>query len=148
MILSPKITKTDAPDYHKIVKRPMDLGTIRSSINRMKYSCNNEVIEDIRLVFDNCRLYNKEDAEEYQCGKRLERYLCITWSRMSRFVPLRFLVICVNAVAIFLKFFLFLPQVFQEGDKEDGVAGGRGGGDGGGPGRQAAEEGQEDLLDK
>ena len=52
----------------------MDLGTIRSSINRMKYSCNNEVLEDIRLVFENCRLYNKEEAEEYQCGERLERY--------------------------------------------------------------------------
>ena len=51
----------------------MDLGTIRSSINRMKYSCNNEVLEDIRLVFENCRLYNKEEAEEYQCGERLER---------------------------------------------------------------------------
>jgi len=68
------ITKTEAPDYHKIVRRPMDLGTIRSSINRMKYSCNNEVLEDIRLVFENCRLYNKEEAEEYQCGERLERY--------------------------------------------------------------------------
>ncbi len=68
------ITKTDAPDYHKIVKRPMDLGTIRSNIMRMKYTCNSEVIEDIKLVFDNCRLYNKEDAEEFQCGERLERY--------------------------------------------------------------------------
>ena len=73
MFALPQITKTEAPDYHKIVRRPMDLGTIRSSINRMKYSCNNEVLEDIRLVFENCRLYNKEEAEEYQCGERLER---------------------------------------------------------------------------
>jgi hypothetical protein len=34
------ITKADAPDYHKIIDKPMDLGTIRSNINRMKYSCN------------------------------------------------------------------------------------------------------------
>lgn len=34
------ITKTDAPDYHQIIKRPMDLGTIRSNIIRMKYNCN------------------------------------------------------------------------------------------------------------
>ena len=38
------ITKADAPDYHKIVTRPMDLGTIRSSLNRMKFTCNQEVI--------------------------------------------------------------------------------------------------------
>ena len=34
------ITKADAPDYHKIIKKPIDLGTIRSKIIRMKYSCN------------------------------------------------------------------------------------------------------------
>ena len=68
------ITKADAPDYHKIVRRPMDLGTIRSNLNRMKYTCNQEVLEDIRLVFDNCWMYNRSDAEEYQCGVRLERY--------------------------------------------------------------------------
>ena len=34
------ITKADAPDYHKIIDRPMDLGSIRSNIIRMKYSCN------------------------------------------------------------------------------------------------------------
>ena len=68
------ITKAEAPDYHKIIKRPMDLGTIRSSINRMKYTCNQQVMEDIEQVFVNCRIYNKEDAEEYQCGARLEKY--------------------------------------------------------------------------
>lgn len=68
------ITKADAPDYHRIIRKPMDLGTIRSSINRMKYSCNQEVIEDILQVFENCKLYNREDAEEYQCGTRLEKH--------------------------------------------------------------------------
>lgn len=34
------ITKADAPDYHAIIKRPMDLGSIRSNIIRMKYNCN------------------------------------------------------------------------------------------------------------
>ena len=68
------ITKADAPDYHKIIKKPMDLGTIRSSINRMKYSCNQEVLEDIEMVFKNCRTYNRDDAEEYMCGVRLEKY--------------------------------------------------------------------------
>ena len=68
------ITKADAPDYHTIVSKPMDLGTIRSGINRMKYTCNQEVVEDIQLVFKNCWLYNREEAEEYQCGLRLEKY--------------------------------------------------------------------------
>ncbi len=33
-----------------------------------------EVVEDISLVFQNCRTYNRDDAEEYQCGLRLEKY--------------------------------------------------------------------------
>lgn len=32
------------------------------------------MIEDIELVFQNCRTYNAESAEEYMCGNRLEKY--------------------------------------------------------------------------
>merc|ERR1712156_576584 len=59
------ITRSDAPDYFDIVQRPMDLGTVRSTLLQMKYSCNQEVLQDIRQVFKNCYLYNREDTEEY-----------------------------------------------------------------------------------
>ena len=68
------ITKADAPDYFDIVQRPMDLGTVRSTLLQMKYSCNQEVLQDIKQVFANCYLYNREDTEEYQCAMRLEKY--------------------------------------------------------------------------
>ena len=68
------ITRTDAPDYFKIITKPMDLGTIRTNLLRMKYSCNQEVLADIRLVFQNCFTYNRDDAEEFQCAVRLEKY--------------------------------------------------------------------------
>ena len=69
------ITRADAPDYFSIIARPIDLGTIRTNLLRMKYSCNQEVLQDIRLVFENCYTYNREDAEEFQCASRLEKYL-------------------------------------------------------------------------
>merc|ERR1712227_777264 len=56
------ITKADAPDYHLCIKTPMDLETIRSKLNDMIYTCNQEVISDIRLVFNNCYSYNMENA--------------------------------------------------------------------------------------
>lgn len=68
------ITRSDAPDYFQIIKRPIDLGTVRTALLQMKYSCNQEVLDDIKLVFDNCYTYNKEEAEEYQCAVRLEKY--------------------------------------------------------------------------
>jgi len=68
------ITKADAPDYHLCVRYPMDLGTIRGKLNDMQYTSNQEVINDIKLVFSNCYSYNMEDAEEYGCAERLEKF--------------------------------------------------------------------------
>ena len=31
-------------------------------------------LQDIKQVFANCYLYNREDTEEYQCAMRLEKY--------------------------------------------------------------------------
>lgn len=68
------ITKADAPDYHLCVRTPMDLDTIRIRLNDMHYTSNQDVINDIRLVFSNCISYNMDDAEEYGCAKRLEKF--------------------------------------------------------------------------
>ena len=35
---------------------------------------NQEVLANIRLVFQNCFTYNRDDAEEFQCAVRLEKY--------------------------------------------------------------------------
>jgi len=68
------ITRSDAPDYFEIIKKPIDLGTVRTNLLHMKYSCNQEVITDVRQVFENCYRYNAEEAEEFQCALRLEKY--------------------------------------------------------------------------
>merc|ERR1712106_727378 len=69
------ITKQDAPDYHLYIKTPMDLQTIRTRLNGMShYDKNQEVIDDVKLVFSNCYQYNQDYAEEYKCAERLEKY--------------------------------------------------------------------------
>jgi len=68
------ITKAEVPDYHLHVKHPIDLGTIKTRLNDMAYSKNQQVIDDIRLVFSNCYSYNMDDTEEYGCAERLEKY--------------------------------------------------------------------------
>lgn len=52
----------DAPDYHKIIKHPMDMGRIKSNLNMGKYTSNYEVMKDIQLVFENCDYYNAIDS--------------------------------------------------------------------------------------
>jgi hypothetical protein len=54
------------PDYHLIIKRPMDFGKMRYKLNMLEYRNNSEFIADALLVFENCQMYNQVDAQEYK----------------------------------------------------------------------------------
>ena len=47
------------PDYFKIIKQPMDMGTVKKRLENNYYWCSQECIEDLNLMFKNCYLYNK-----------------------------------------------------------------------------------------
>lgn len=53
------------PDYPIIIKKPMDLTTISQNLENKKYGIVNDVLNDIQLIWDNCRLYNKEGSVNY-----------------------------------------------------------------------------------
>jgi hypothetical protein len=52
-------------DYPAIVKTPMDLGTIKKGIEANTYSDVDDIVNDIRLVWTNCMLYNRDGSEFY-----------------------------------------------------------------------------------
>ena len=84
------VSLKEAPDYLEVVKRPMDLETIRQRLDGHKAYTHNyqvhgwpgfniagslpQVLEDIELVFSNCSEYNPLGSEEQMCGQRLELY--------------------------------------------------------------------------
>jgi len=68
------VTRNDAPDYHEIVKSPMDLGTIKYKLNSMVYTCNQEFFADLQQVFDNCFIYNAEGNRIHRAGEMLLAY--------------------------------------------------------------------------
>lgn len=45
-------------DYHKFVKDPIDLGTIRTRCNLNKYCNKEEFMADVKKLYDNSHLYN------------------------------------------------------------------------------------------
>ena len=49
-------------DYPQIIKKPMDLSTVLKKIKQDKYSTIEEVIDDIVLIWDNCRTYNQSGS--------------------------------------------------------------------------------------
>merc|ERR1711871_622446 len=52
------VTDQIAPDYSKIIDRPMDLSTMRVKVQQ--YRCLEELSDDIELMLDNCMVYNIE----------------------------------------------------------------------------------------
>ena len=51
--------KLNIPDYHKIIKHPMDFGTIKKRLEHHYYHSAKECIKDFNTVFTNCYVYNK-----------------------------------------------------------------------------------------
>lgn len=51
--------KLNLPDYHKIIKKPMDLGTVKKRLENNFYWKAQEAMDDFQTMFDNCYIYNK-----------------------------------------------------------------------------------------
>lgn len=60
------VSASEVPDYFDVIKRPMDLGKIKSKLNLGEYRTNEQVMKDIEQVFFNCDLYNIADSEIYR----------------------------------------------------------------------------------
>lgn len=54
------VESLNIPDYFNIVKKPMDFGTIKGKLKEQRYESITEYMEDMELVFYNCKLYNGE----------------------------------------------------------------------------------------
>ncbi|CAJ0607955.1 unnamed protein product [Cylicocyclus nassatus] len=69
----PFVTPVDAvklnlPDYHKVVRRPMDLKTIEMRLRNTYYYSAKDCMEDIECVFRNCYKFNQmEDDVAIMC---------------------------------------------------------------------------------
>lgn len=49
-------------DYLDIVKHPMDLGTVNNKFKDKKYKTVEAVLNEIQLIWDNCKLYNPKGS--------------------------------------------------------------------------------------
>ncbi|XP_050421554.1 bromodomain adjacent to zinc finger domain protein 1A isoform X2 [Adelges cooleyi] len=68
------VTKSQCPDYHNIIKNPMDLGTVKYKLNMLSYRTNEDLLSDMELIFENCFYYNSETSEVYKCGEEVYNY--------------------------------------------------------------------------
>lgn len=59
-------------DYPKVIKHPMDLGTVREKLKGGKYANTADFCADVRLIWCNARTYNQEGSEIYDAANELE----------------------------------------------------------------------------
>lgn len=53
------VKRREVPDYHLVVKKPMDLGTMQKKCRNCKYNSVEEFMADFKLLVSNCHLYNE-----------------------------------------------------------------------------------------
>ncbi|NXM79037.1 BRDT protein, partial [Serilophus lunatus] len=61
------------PDYYSIIKKPMDLGTIKKRLEHNYYTKAAECIEDFKTMFLNCYMYNKPSDDIVFMAEELEK---------------------------------------------------------------------------
>lgn len=62
-------------DYHQIISKPMDLGTIKMNLNKNLYHTPEEFAADVRLTFNNALLYNPNGHEVHILAQQfLEKF--------------------------------------------------------------------------
>jgi len=60
------------PDYFEVVKKPMDLGTIRKRLENNVYQSLEEFESHVNLTFDNAMLYNPEGSVVYNMANEMK----------------------------------------------------------------------------
>ncbi|XP_011306065.1 bromodomain-containing protein 4A isoform X2 [Fopius arisanus] len=76
--------KLNLPDYHKIIKQPMDLGTIKKRLENTYYWSAREAIQDFNTMFRNCYVYNKPGEDVVVMAQALEKLFLTKVAQMPR----------------------------------------------------------------
>ncbi|KAL1417017.1 hypothetical protein MTO96_027223 [Rhipicephalus appendiculatus] len=74
-IFMEKPSRKDYPDYYEVITNPIDMKTIHENVKNNKYSSEESMVTDLKLMFSNCRLYNEEGSQIYRDADTLERAL-------------------------------------------------------------------------
>ncbi|XP_029165013.1 homeotic protein female sterile-like isoform X6 [Nylanderia fulva] len=76
--------KLNLPDYHKIIKKPMDLGTIKKRLENSYYWSGRECIQDFNTMFTNCYVYNKPGEDVVVMAQALEKLFLTKVAQMPK----------------------------------------------------------------
>ncbi|KAF9014933.1 Bromodomain-containing protein [Cyathus striatus] len=74
--------KLEIPSYPKVIKKPMDLSTMRKKLENNDYSTATKFLEDFRLMIRNCFNFNPAGTPVNQAGIELQRVFDDKWKSL------------------------------------------------------------------
>lgn len=77
------------PTYFQMIKKPMDLGTIKTNLSNNVYEKAKDFEEDVRLVFKNCFRFNPEGDLVNASGHQLEELFNKKWATKDDWLAAR-----------------------------------------------------------
>ncbi|KAK7303045.1 hypothetical protein RJT34_13944 [Clitoria ternatea] len=72
------------PDYFTIIAHPMDLGTIKSKLEKSVYSGVEDFAADVRLTFSNAMTYNPPSNDVHLMAKELSKIFDRKWKDLDK----------------------------------------------------------------
>ncbi|XP_014524037.1 transcription factor GTE8 [Vigna radiata var. radiata] len=81
------VVKLNLPDYYSIIKRPMDLGTVKSKIGAGAYAGPLEFADDVRLTFSNAMTYNPPGNDVHLMADTLSKFFELRWKTIEKKLP-------------------------------------------------------------
>jgi len=61
------------PDYLQVIKKPMDLGTIKKKLSSWQYCTATDAFDDVSLVWTNCMTYNEKGYPIHKLAAKYNR---------------------------------------------------------------------------
>jgi bromodomain-containing factor 1 len=74
------------PNYLRIIKKPMDFGTIQTNLKSGHYQYAKECYTDCKLVFANCYKFNPPSDGVYEMGQKLEAVFDTEWAKKDTWI--------------------------------------------------------------
>ncbi|XP_042566548.1 bromodomain adjacent to zinc finger domain protein 2B isoform X3 [Clupea harengus] len=81
--LTPVNSKT-VPGYRKVIRKPMDLSTIREKLANNQYLNLETFIIDVNLIFDNCEKFNEDNSEIGRAGHNMRKFFEKRWPELLK----------------------------------------------------------------
>ncbi|KAJ4294844.1 hypothetical protein N0V88_005081 [Collariella sp. IMI 366227] len=74
------------PDYHNVVKKPMDLSTMKGKMDRREYNDENEFLADMNQIFTNCYTYWRQEDPMWAACEKLQKSFEDKYGQMNKWI--------------------------------------------------------------